>query len=163
MNKVLLALVALIIVAGGAYLLLGQETANAPENQMNGETEMTGGENENGSGIGVEVAVGDPEFHALISYTENGYEPSSVTIKKGQTVRFVNNHSSQETWPASAIHPTHGIYPEKSASDCLGSSFDSCRGLKAGEFWEFTFDEVGAWRFHDHLHASKTGVVNVTE
>jgi len=99
----------------------------------------------------------------VISYTNDGYTPSVVGIKKGKTVRFTNNSQDQETWPASAVHPTHSIYPEKKESDCLGSSFDACRGLKPGESWDFTFNTAGEWRFHDHLHAAKTGVVNVAE
>ncbi len=96
----------------------------------------------------------------LVSLGDSGFEPKEVTIKKGATVRFVNN-SARDSWPASAIHPTHSIYPQKSASDCLGSSFDACRGLKPGEFWEFTFNVAGTWRFHDHLNASKTGSIIV--
>lgn len=99
----------------------------------------------------------------IISYTNEGYRPSNVNIKVGDTVRFTNNSEDQETWPASAVHPTHSVYPENTANDCLGSSFDACRGLKSGESWDFRFDRVGEWRFHDHIHASKTGVVNVSE
>ena len=98
-----------------------------------------------------------------VTYTDAGFSPSSVTVKKGQAVRFVNNSSSQEVWPASAVHPTHSVYPVKTALDCLGSSFDACKGLKTGESWSFTFNSVGEWRYHDHLHASKTGTVIVTE
>lgn len=99
----------------------------------------------------------------VISYTNEGYASSTVNIKKGETVRFMNDSTDQETWPASAVHPTHSIYPGKTDNDCLGSSFDACRGLKPGESWDFTFNEVGEWRFHDHIHAAKTGVVNVSE
>lgn len=181
MHKALIACLVLIAVAVAAYFLVGGQLVNAPSepSQPSAETPSPASR-ENTSPAGAPAAspaptgsareeaepaeespAVDPEFHALISYTEQGYEPSTITVQKGQTVRFVNNHPSQETWPASAIHPTHGIYPEKSAKDCLGSSFDSCRGLKAGEFWEFTFTHAGEWRFHDHLHASKTGVIIV--
>lgn len=98
----------------------------------------------------------------IITFSDTGYSPASVTIKKGETVRYVNN-SSMGTWPASANHPSHTIYPQKSASDCLGSSFDSCRDLKPGESWEFTFNEVGTWGYHDHSHAKFRGTVVVTE
>ena len=104
------------------------------------------------------------QYDALVSFTEDGYSPSEVTIKKGQTVRFANTATTDiETWPASAVHPTHSLYPVTSDSDCLGSSFDACQGLKPGGSWQFTFSEVGEWRFHAHLHPSKFGVVNVTE
>ncbi len=115
------------------------------------------------AGSGGEVPeAGDDNFDVLIAFTNKGFEPSTVTIRKGQTVRWVNT-SDEDVWPASAVHPTHSLYPQKSPTDCLGSDFDACRGLKPGESWEFTFDHVGEWRYHDHIHAYRTGSVVVTE
>lgn len=107
-----------------------------------------------------EGPVADPVFHALVTYTDTGFDPKTVTIKKGETVRFVNQ-ASGGMWVASAVHPTHKVYPEKSASDCLGSSFDTCRTLNAGEFWEFTFNEPGEWKYHNHVRANDTGTIVV--
>lgn len=97
---------------------------------------------------------------ATITYTDGGYVPNEVTIKKSDAVRWVNE-SSVEMWPAAAVHPTHSLYPEKSDSDCLGSSFDACKRIPSGGLWEFTFNDVGSWKFHDHVRPSKTGVVTV--
>lgn len=99
---------------------------------------------------------------ATISYTDDGFVPTEVTIKKGEAVRWTND-SSKVMWPASGVHPTHSLYPEKSDSDCLGSTFDACEQLPPGMTWEFTFHEVGNWRFHDHITPSKIGIVHVTE
>ncbi len=102
------------------------------------------------------------EVAVTISYVDDGYVPSEVTIRKGQAVRWVND-ASGDMWPASAVHPTHSLYPGKNADDCLGSSFDACQGLPRGSSWDYTFTHVGEWRFHDHIRPSKTGVVNVIE
>lgn len=167
MQKLLLVVVAVILAAGAFYVYSNFTPAPEPVQQEELQTPSpaasgdAGGVMEDGS-FTQAGEDGGPAFK-VITYTEAGYEPKSLTVKKGETVRFINDAASQETWPASAVHPTHSIYPEKSASDCLGSSFDACRGLKPGEFWDFTFGNVGEWRFHDHLHASKTGVVVVTE
>lgn len=114
-------------------------------------------------GVGV---VGNPSlntdpFDVTITYTDEGYTPNEITIKKGTRVRFLNA-SKEMTWPASGVHPTHTLYPEKENSDCLGSSFDACQDLKQGEFFDFTFNYVGEWRYHDHSHAYNTGVITVT-
>jgi len=115
-----------------------------------------------GQGVtGVASSASDPSDVSITS-TDNGFAPNEVTIKKGQRVRFINN-STQNVWPASGVHPTHTLYPEKEATDCLGSSFDSCRELKPGEFFDFTFNYVGEWRYHDHVHAYNTGVVTVVQ
>ncbi|TSD03599.1 MAG: Uncharacterized protein Greene071436_289 [Parcubacteria group bacterium Greene0714_36] len=97
----------------------------------------------------------------IIRYTDDGgYIPATVAVKKGATVTFKND-SMQDTWPASAMHPTHAGYPE--TGGCLGSTFDICRGLKPGENWDFTFNVAGEWGYHDHLHARQFGSVTVEE
>ncbi|MCE9541478.1 cupredoxin domain-containing protein [Candidatus Kaiserbacteria bacterium] len=102
----------------------------------------------------------DP-YDVLITYTDEGFSPADISIAQGQRVRFLNN-SKQTTWPASGLHPTHTLYPEKESSDCLGSSFDSCAELQKGEFFDFTFNYAGVWTFHDHLHPYSTGSITVT-
>lgn len=111
--------------------------------------------------VGNAKTISDP-FDVLITYTDAGFSPRDVTVTSGQRIRFLNA-SNHETWPASGIHPTHSLYPEKESTDCLGSSFDSCYPLKGGEFFDFTFYYVGTWTFHDHLHAYQSGSVIVTE
>ncbi len=172
MKNTLIALVAIIVVAGGFYLLK-YKTADAPVGDV---SRAEKGQDVSAQPAGDLTAPQSPESTmpvpgstapemlatVVVSYSANGYSPATVTVKKGQAVMFVNNEDT-ETWPASAIHPTHGVYPEKTGADCLGSAFDSCRGLKKGESWEFTFNHVGTWRYHDHLHARHTGSVVVEE
>jgi plastocyanin len=87
--------------------------------------------------------------HTIIRTTE-GYEPNELTIAKGDTVQFINQ-SGDFHWPASDLHPTHGIYPE----------FDPRRPVAADEAWSFRFTQVGEWKFHDHLHANEIGTITV--
>lgn len=109
--------------------------------------------------VGVKGDASEP-FDIEIVYTDNGYVPTEITVPKGTRIRFLNE-SNAETWPASGIHPTHSLYPEKSPADCLGSSFDSCASLARGEFFDYTFNYVGRWSFHDHLHGYHGGVIIV--
>ncbi|MEX0933892.1 MAG: hypothetical protein WD003_01350 [Candidatus Paceibacterota bacterium] len=100
--------------------------------------------------------------NTIVTYTAVGFSPSPLTIKKGDTVTF-ENESGPLMWVASAQHPTHTVYPEKTSSDCLGSSFDQCEGVGAGRGWSFTFNEVGEWGYHNHLRASHWGRIVVEE
>lgn len=68
------------------------------------------------------------------------FEPEELVIKKNTRVIF-KNEDKQNRWPASNIHPTHGIYPE----------FDPQRPLVPGESWSFIFDKTGTWKCHDHI------------
>ncbi|MBI4250681.1 hypothetical protein HY622_03775 [Candidatus Uhrbacteria bacterium] len=85
---------------------------------------------------------------ATVEMSDIGFTPASMTISAGTMVTFVNI-GTRDMWPASAMHPTHAEYPTKGG--CIGSTFDACKGLKPGEAWDFTFNEKGTWKYHDHL------------
>src|SRR3989344_3262697 len=90
-----------------------------------------------------------------VKVTSDGFSPKELIIKRGDTVKWVNENS-KESWPASAKHPTHTVYPGSGIEKCGTSEqskiFDACRGLKTGESWSFTFNDVGEWGYHDHLN-----------
>lgn len=103
--------------------------------------------------IATEVEVnGGLVDRPVIRVTDDGFDPKELTVKKGDTVLFVNEGKNPH-WPASAPHPTHTNYPE----------FDPKTGIAAGQIWEFTFEKVGLWPFHDHLNPKNFGKVTVTE
>lgn len=85
-----------------------------------------------------------------INITKDGFEPSMVTLHQNSTVEFVNL-SDSDRWPASNTHPTHDIYPE----------FDPKGPLKPGTLWQFQFQKVGVFKFHDHLYPHQRGVITV--
>lgn len=93
-----------------------------------------------------------PENSHMVKMLSDRYEPGEITIKKGETITWVNE-AQKAHWPASNIHPTHGIYPE----------FDPLEPIPAGSSWSFTFDKAGSWRCHDHLMISIKCKVEVTE
>jgi len=99
-----------------------------------------------------------------VTITAAGFEPKTLTVKAGDTVTFVNENSNQH-WPASAMHPTHTVYPGSDIQKCGTSeeedTFDACRGLAQGESFSFIFNEIGTWRYHDHLQTSSTGTIIV--
>ncbi|OGH72112.1 MAG: hypothetical protein A2921_00520 [Candidatus Magasanikbacteria bacterium RIFCSPLOWO2_01_FULL_43_20b] len=143
MNKIIITIVIIIIVIFGGYFIFrgaDQPTPSAPPiiNQP-------------------EAAVPVVE-EKIITYTDSGFSPATLTIKKGETVVF-KNQSAQSMWPASAFHPTHTAYP--TTGGCLGSTLDACKGVQLGESWSFQFDFVGNWKYHDHLNPSNFGTIVV--
>jgi plastocyanin len=86
----------------------------------------------------------------IIRMTDNGFEPKELTVTEGDKVLFINN-DDVDRWPASNLHPTHGLYPE----------FDPLKGIKPGDSWTMTFDKAGNWRMHDHLIPHMTGTIVV--
>ncbi|HEY4510487.1 MAG TPA: hypothetical protein VJJ73_01485 [Candidatus Paceibacterota bacterium] len=100
----------------------------------------------------------------IVTLTEEGFSPTPLTIKVGDTVTF-RNESSREAWPASAMHPTHTVYPGSDIKKCGGSEsgniFDACESIPGGRSWSFKFNVVGTWGYHDHMNARNFGKVIV--
>ena len=133
-QKSVLLVIGLVIVASVACLLVvyRSKTAGIVDNSTDASVALT------------------------VTMQDNKYNQTAISIKKGDTIRFVNGAkigSGDDYWPASNIHPSHQIYPE----------FDPQGPLHPGESWSFKFDKVGHWRFHDHLHYPDiTGYIDVT-
>lgn len=108
---------------------------------------------------GAQTKEGNKQFEAnAVSYTDNGFVPSSLKIKPKETVTFKND-SSLPLWVASGSHPSHTQYPI--TGGCIASAFDSCKNIKQGEAWSFKFDIVGDWKYHNHLNSADEGTVIV--
>jgi plastocyanin len=171
-SRLLWIIVIIVIVAAGAWYFITKDTATTPistttTNNSGGSNNLTPppstqtGSQTGGTDVGMEDGTGGTGtpapntqgYDALMTWTDNGFNPTTLTIKKGETVRFLNQGTGS-FWPASDVHPTHRTYPQKSPSDCLGSSFDACKGLSAGAFFDFTFTSAGSWGCHNHLRAS---------
>ncbi len=89
---------------------------------------------------------------ATVAVKDDSFSPQDITIKKCTKVVF-KNETKVSVWPASDLHPTHGIYPE----------FDPLKGYGPGESWSFVFNKIGRWRYHNHLKPEVRGTITVTE
>lgn len=167
MNKYILGIVALIIIGGGAYYFLSKENPaymghdEASESESHDhDMDMSAGDD---ADTGEVAATGED---VVITYTDDGFSPSQVSVKAGTRVVF-KNESSRDFWPASAQHPTHIVYSGTSLSEHCGDvedvSFDACEKVAPGESYSFVFTKVGEWGYHDHLRANETGKVVVNE
>lgn len=87
-----------------------------------------------------------------VQYTDSGFGPNTITVKQGTTVRFTNQ-SSRGMWVASAVHPTHQLLP----------GFDELESVGKGGTYDYTFAKVGTWKYHNHVNATDTGTVVVTQ
>jgi plastocyanin len=98
-------------------------------------------------------------FQYLVSYTGRGFEPATLTIKKGETVRFTNN-SDEDLWVA-ATGASGKVYPAASNNECGQSAFDSCVSISRGGFWEFTFTRTGTWSYQNNRDTKMTAIITV--
>lgn len=147
----------LLVLAGIAWWMMSIRDNNALDTD---DTATTTTDSLNATGtVSLE---GDMVDEIIITYTDAGFSPAEVTINKGQTVRWVNQ-SSGDMWVGSAMHPTHEVYSGTTlAQHCEpGDPNDSLDQCANGEVYEFTFDKVGQWGYHNHSRANHFGRVIV--
>lgn len=149
---ILIVLVLIILVGGGYFIMKGQNNSQ----QQSGQSTQTSQQNAQPSTMKSQpssaATSGSAEGANNVSYTESGFQPHSITIKKGQTVTWTNKNSD-DLWVASNPHPTHTDYP----------GFDELKGMSTGQTYSFTFTKVGNWGYHNHLNPIQMGVVVVTQ
>ncbi len=155
-TKTLWIVIALIVlIALGAYALTANRVA-APQ----------GAVQEGGAAAGSQPAMDIDTVAATVTMTDDGFSPATVTVKVGDTVRFLNN-SSRGMWVGADDHPTHTSYDGTSTREhCVdgaatGGTFDQCAQAPVGEAWEYTFTKAGTFGYHNHVGASLTGTIVV--
>lgn len=100
---------------------------------------------------------------ATIALTKDGFSPSTLTVKRGTMVTWINSGGGN-MWVASAMHPSHIVYGgttlKEHCPDTASAAFDQCA---IGATFTFMFDKVGDWKYHNHVDAGQYGSVTVTE
>ena len=89
-----------------------------------------------------------PTTVAAITYSNDGFNPATLTIKKGQSVIF-NNISTDSLRPIS--EPINGVESEVK----IPSS------LRPGETYKCTLNQTGTWIYYDESDPSKKGEIIV--
>lgn len=176
MSKIIITIVAIIIVLGWylfssdkfktapSVTLLQQDSGQKPSNQQTVSqptvSESLAPKPTSESSLSPTPVVKEK----IVTYTNSGFSPSALSVKKGETVIF-KNQSSRSMWPASAMHPTHRVYSDTSLDehcpDTTSMAFDACAGILPGNSWKFLFNKTGTWKYHDHLSPTNYGAIVV--
>lgn len=86
---------------------------------------------------------------AEIELTDDGYSPNLLTVNVGTKVTWINNSSAVGS-VNSSVHPTHEDYAPLNLGD-----FD------LGESLTLVFNEVGTYKYHNHLNPTQFGTIEV--
>jgi plastocyanin len=93
-----------------------------------------------------------PETGAVtVIIRDFSFQPGEIAVKKGTTVIWKNQDPAPHI-VASDPHPAHTDLPSLSSET-----------LSSGGEYSYTFDKVGDFGYHCHLHPSMKGRVKVTE
>lgn len=155
MNYLVVGVVVLVLLVGGLAFAFKDQVKKVlmPGQQEAAQVEQTGNETPPPPPPPSVAPNTETAQEVLVEYLAAGFSPASVTVKKGTTIKFVNNSGGPMS-VASNPHPTHTDY----------SSFDQWKSDAKGQAeYDFTFAKVGTWGYHNHAKASDTGTVIVTE
>lgn len=106
----------------------------------------------------------DEGNQTIITYTDSGFEPGTITVEQGTTITW-QSEASRRMWIGSNRHPTHTQYDGSSTGEhcenrepVSSSVFDQC---SSGQTFSFTFKQTGEWNYHNHRYSTHTGTVIV--
>lgn len=105
--------------------------------------------------------------HVIISYTNKGFEPHTLTVSLGTAVEWENS-SDKLMWVASDPHPSHVDLPGFDARGTEGNSTNAptswiptAYAHEQGGLYIYVFTKAGTWSYHNHLVPADRGVVIV--
>lgn len=159
-----LAVVALIAI-GGWFALFKMSAPAAPVSDT-ATTTNPGTTGTSADTAAAPSAQSDGAASIIVSYSDDGFYPKSVTVRAGDTVRFVNQ-STHGMWVGADEHPTHTEYDGTSTREhcadgvATNGTFDQCASSANGSAFEYTFMKAGTFGYHNHTRAANTGSVIV--
>lgn len=150
-NKALITGITLlvILIAIGGWIYTSQKPTTSDTNSQNTNQQTATDQNtQSATNTGTTT---DTKNEVVILYLNDGFDKQSYTVKKGQTVRVVNQ-STRSMQFSSDNHPTHLLNPELNLDTLIADSVTT-----------FKPEKVGSWGIHDHLSPEMTTTLIVTE
>lgn len=151
-NKVTIGIVvAVIVVLAGFFLVYNKSSYSPPIQSQNSsqgtQTPTTPVTQQPGS----PAQPGQEE--STVTYTGAGFSPSTLTIKVGTKIVWVNKSSDQVKVGVNP-HPIH-------TGDRVITNGEFTLDLAAGESKTVTVNKTGNFDYHNHLNPSQTGTIIV--
>lgn len=134
MNKILLGIVGVLVVAGGFFLLSrGSQKTNTVATPAS-TTQAT-------------ASPSATQSANTVTLTANGFSPTTITGKKGDTVSFVNK-SGTVAQINSDSHPIHNLFP-----------FLNLGRIADGQSLSVVIPQTGTFTYHNHLDPTERGTI----
>lgn len=148
-SKIILSITLIIaVLLVGAIVAAFMMTSDTSDPSTTQQETTSDTATDNNTNVGTSTSE---DLVATITFTDNGFSPSSLTVKKGTKVMIVNK-SNDNIQFSSDDHPTHTHSPEMNTSE-----------IGPGENTSFTATVVGTHGYHDHIDDGKTGTLIITD
>lgn len=157
-NKIITIGVIVIVAILITWLLAGKKQVEAPQETPKVENQNTESPKTNTTQTGTKSPTQSTKPSSnqnanvvTVNYDYNGFTPTIIVIKKGDTVRFINKSTTTRMWVASGPHPAHTAYP----------GFDQGTSVGYDGSYSFKFTQTGKFPFHNHIDPRRTGTIVV--
>lgn len=147
-RNILIAIVIIAVLGGGAYLLLSQNKQAAQPSLSQPASEETKEVSPTNSSMSATTTPEEAK-EAAITLTATGFNPATITIKAGTKVTWTNSSGATGN-VSSDPHPIHTNYPPLNLGSFANNSSVS-----------LTFDKAGTYGYHNHLNPGEKGTIIV--
>lgn len=139
-KSVLIIVLVIVVLAGGAFALSKNKKNDTSTTSSTSSSSSTPSSDSNSS---------SSTATDTITYTNNGFSPSSITVKVGTKVTIKNNSSAALQFDSNP-HPDHTDDPELNVGT-----------ISAGSSATVTVNNTGSHGYHNHLRSGDTGTIVV--
>lgn len=137
MNKAIIAVVVVIILAVGGWVVFGNKKSNTNPSYSGGNTSQNTGNNS--------TNASQTSASGKVSIQNMMFTPSQITIAKGGSVTWTNNDNI-----------THTV-----VDDLSNVGGPASGDIAPGQSYSFTFNKTGSFQYHCSIHPSMRGTIVV--
>ncbi len=151
MNKIIIAAVAIVIIAGGTFIITRDNDKDSSSQNVSGNSSANDSSSNNldpnnytdGAEIGSTLDATD-QSEVNVSISDNVFDTTYLKVKKGTKVTWTNQGESRHDITSASTSPKKGL-----GSDLLSN----------GQSYSFTFNETGTYEYFCTPHASQMKAV----
>ena len=150
LKVIVLAGVLLVAIGAAIYVVVFDKKETASTDTTNSSQGTNGNiATEQQKTEGTTSPKTNQEVAATITYSNNGFSPTEISVEANQTIKIVNQSSAILDF-SSDPHPTHTNNPELNVGD-----------VSPGESATFTISKTGNWGYHNHHAPNHHGTIIV--
>lgn len=145
MKKGIIIVGVIVLILAGAGIGYAMTHKSKPATTTTTETSASATTTETSTSTTPDAATSE----TVITYSNSGYSPATITVKNGTTVT-IKNTSGHTMQFDSDPHPAHTTNEELNVEK-----------VGAGESQTFVVKRTGTFGYHNHLNPSETGTIIV--
>jgi plastocyanin len=143
MNKAVIAIIIVVVLAIGGWAIFGR--GNSSNNSLYGNSTNSSTQNKQSSNNNSAPNASQSSMTGSVNIANMAFTPSQITVAKGGTVTWTNNDST-----------THTVI-----DDLSNVGGPSSGDIQPGGTYSFTFTKTGSFQYHCSIHPSMRGTIVV--